>query len=87
MGLLTWVLVGAVSGWLAARVVSGSGKGFIRNTVLGVVGALVGGFLAGAVLDADRPVTGFNLPTVLVSAVGAALVLIVGGAWRGERGG
>ncbi len=64
MGLLTWVLVGAVSGWLAARVVSGSGKGFIRNTVLGVVGALVGGFLAGAVLDADRPVTGFNLPTV-----------------------
>lgn len=85
MGLLTWVLVGAVSGWIAAKLVSGSGKGFIRNTLLGVVGALLGGFLASVALDEDEPVTGFNLSTIVVSVIGAALVLLVGGAWRGGK--
>ena len=85
MGFLTWVLVGAVSGWIAAKVVSGSGKGFVRNTLLGIAGALIGGFLAGSVLDVRHPVSGFNLSTLAVSVVGAAILLLGGGAWRGER--
>ena len=50
MGILSWILVGLVAGWLADMVMKGRGSGILFSLILGVVGALLGGFLAAVVL-------------------------------------
>ena len=77
MGFLTWLIVGVVVGWLAGIVVKGRGFGLIGNIVIGVIGALVGGWLAGALFNISDPITGFNLTTLIVAFLGAILVLFV----------
>lgn len=75
MGILSWIIIGLIAGWLAGLVMKGSGYGFLANIGLGIVGALVGGFLSGAVLGI--PFTGFNLVSLLVALVGAIIVVAV----------
>ena len=75
MGILTWIVVGLIAGWLAGKVMKGGGFGLIGNIIVGVLGALVGGWLAGALLNISNPVSGFNLQTILVAFAGAVLVL------------
>jgi uncharacterized membrane protein YeaQ/YmgE (transglycosylase-associated protein family) len=77
MGLLTWVVVGAIAGWLAGQFMKGSGFGLIGNIVIGVIGALVGGWLAGTLLKVPDPISGFNLPTLIIAFVGAIVVLYI----------
>jgi uncharacterized membrane protein YeaQ/YmgE (transglycosylase-associated protein family) len=77
MGILSWILVGAVAGWLADTVVKGKGQGCIFSVVLGIVGALVGGWLAGALFGVADPLTGFNLYTLIVAFIGALIVTFV----------
>ncbi len=77
MGIISWLLVGMVAGWLAGLVMKGRGFGLIGNMVIGVVGALVGGWLAGALFNIHHPVTGFNLSTIVVAFLGAVIVLYV----------
>jgi len=77
MGLLAWLIVGAFVGWAAGMVVKGKGSGLIGNMVIGVIGALIGGWLAGAVLNIDNAVSGFNLTTFIVAFVGAVLILVI----------
>ena len=77
MGLLTWIIVGAIAGWLANLFVKGSGAGLIGNIVLGVIGAFVGGWLAGVFFDVPRAITGFNLGTIFVAFLGAVVVLLI----------
>src|ERR1700737_4266784 len=64
MGLLTWIVVGLIAGWLAGLVVKGGGFGVIGEIVLGIVGALLGGFLAGAIFGIPNAISGFNLTTI-----------------------
>ena len=77
MGILTWLIVGVIAGWLAGRVMKGKGFGLIGNIVIGVIGALVGGWLAGAVFNIHNAVSGFNLTTIIVAFLGAVLVLYI----------
>ena len=77
MGLFTWIVVGAIAGWLANLIVRGSGAGLVGNIVLGILGAMVGGWLAGAVFSVPRAVTGFNPGTIFVAFLGAVIVLLV----------
>ncbi len=77
MGLLSWIVVGLIAGWLAGKVMKGSGFGLLGDIIVGVVGALVGGWLAGSVLGLGVGITGFNLTTILVAFVGAVIVLWV----------
>lgn len=77
MGIISWLLVGIVAGWLAGLVMKGKGFGLIGNMVIGVVGALVGGWLAGALFSIHQPITGFNLSTIVVAFLGAVIVLYV----------
>jgi uncharacterized membrane protein YeaQ/YmgE (transglycosylase-associated protein family) len=77
MGLLTWLIVGAIAGRLAGQVMKGSGFGLIGNIVMGVIGALVGGWLAGALLDKENAISGFSLETIVVAFLGAVVVLYV----------
>jgi len=71
------VIVGVIVGWLAGIVVKGRGFGLIGNIVIGVIGALIGGWLAGALFNVSDPISGFNLTTFVVAFLGAVLVLLV----------
>ena len=77
MGILTWLIVGAIAGWLAGQVTKGRGFGLIGNMVIGIIGALVGGWLAGAVFNISNAISGFNMTTVVVAFLGAVVVLYV----------
>lgn len=77
MGLITWIIVGAIAGWLAGEVVKGSGFGLLGNIVVGVVGALLGGWIAGALLGLPGGISGFNLTTLVVAFLGAVVLLLI----------
>ena len=77
MGLLTWIVVGAIAGWLAGQVMKGSGFGLIGNIVIGVIGALVAGWLAGTLFNVPDAISGFNLTTIVVAFLGAVIVLFI----------
>jgi uncharacterized membrane protein YeaQ/YmgE (transglycosylase-associated protein family) len=75
MSIITWVLLGLISGFIASRLVNKHGQGVFMDVLIGVVGALAGGFifnLAGA-----TGVTGFNLWSLFVSVVGSVLLLVI----------
>jgi len=83
MGIVSWLVVGAIAGWLAGLLVRGDESlGVIGHIVLGIVGGLVGGFLAGLVLGGDY-ITGINPTTIVVATVGAVISVIGYNALRG----
>ena len=73
MSIIAWIVLGLIAGFIASKIVSGSGQGLLLDIVLGIVGAVVGGYLFAAL--GATGVTGFNLWSMLVAIVGAALVL------------
>ena len=75
MSLLAWIVLGLVAGFIASKIVNKSGEGFILDIVLGIVGAVVGGWLFTTFGMAG--VTGFNLYSLLVAIAGAALLLVL----------
>ena len=84
MGLLSWIVLGSIAGFLASRLM-GSNEGLIMMIVLGVVGGLVGGYLAATVFKAGS-VDGINLESILIATLGAILVIFVVRALRGRGG-
>jgi uncharacterized membrane protein YeaQ/YmgE (transglycosylase-associated protein family) len=83
MGILTWIVLGLVAGWLAGQFMRG-GYGLVGDIVLGIIGAIVGGFLTGLVLGRDM-VTGFNLESVVVAFLGAVVLIAVSRMFSGRR--
>jgi uncharacterized membrane protein YeaQ/YmgE (transglycosylase-associated protein family) len=77
MGILSWILVGLIAGWLAGVVMKGGGYGIVGDIILGIVGALVGGFLAGTLFNVADPIGGFDLTTLLVAFLGAVVVVAI----------
>jgi uncharacterized membrane protein YeaQ/YmgE (transglycosylase-associated protein family) len=77
MGLLAWIVVGAIAGWLAGQVMKGSGFGLIGDIVIGVIGALVGGWLASTLFNVPDAINGFNLTTIVVAFLGSVIVLFI----------
>jgi uncharacterized membrane protein YeaQ/YmgE (transglycosylase-associated protein family) len=74
LGIIGWLVIGVVAGWLAEKVM-GRNHGLVTNLIVGVVGALLGGFIANNLLHV--PVGGFNLVTLLVAFGGAVLLLFL----------
>jgi len=85
MGLLSWIVVGAIAGWLAGQVVRGGGFGLLGNIVVGIIGALVGGYLAAQFFNMPDAVNGFNLTSIVVAFIGAVVVIVVVSLLRGGR--
>jgi uncharacterized membrane protein YeaQ/YmgE (transglycosylase-associated protein family) len=75
MSILSWILLGLIAGFLGSKIVNRHGEGIFLDLVLGIVGAVAGGYLF-SFFGADR-VTGLNLYSVLVATLGAILVLVV----------
>jgi uncharacterized membrane protein YeaQ/YmgE (transglycosylase-associated protein family) len=84
MGFIAWIVVGAIAGFLANQVM-GSREGLLMMVVLGIVGGLVGGFIATEVFHRGS-VDGINLESIFIATLGAILVVLVVGALRGGRG-
>jgi uncharacterized membrane protein YeaQ/YmgE (transglycosylase-associated protein family) len=85
MGILSWLIVGAIAGWLAGMLVKGDeGMGVIMHIVLGIVGALVGGFIAGLLTGGNDYVTGVNVTTIVVATIGAVIAVVAFAALTGR---
>ena len=85
MGLISWLVVGAIAGWLAGYLVKGDeSMGVIGHIVLGIVGGFVGGFLAGLVTGGKDYLTGINIQTIVVAVIGAVVVVVGWNALRGR---
>jgi uncharacterized membrane protein YeaQ/YmgE (transglycosylase-associated protein family) len=77
MGILSWIVVGLIAGVLAKVIMPGRDPGGIVVTVLlGIIGAIVGGFLVGLAMPGDF-ITGINITTIVVATLGAILLLLI----------
>jgi uncharacterized membrane protein YeaQ/YmgE (transglycosylase-associated protein family) len=65
MGILSWIVLALIAGFLAGQFMTGGGYGLIGDIILGIIGALVGGFLSGRLPGMD--VTGFNIVSILIA--------------------
>ena len=86
MSIIAWIILGAIAGYVAGFLVKGDeGLGIVGHIILGIVGALVGGFLA-SVLFGSQPIDGpFDLSSIVVSVIGAVLVVLAAGLLTGGR--
>ena len=78
MGIISWIVVGAIAGWLAGMLVRGDeGLGIIGKIGLGIVGAVVGGFVANLLVPGDTDfVNGINPMSIIVATIGAVIVVL-----------
>jgi uncharacterized membrane protein YeaQ/YmgE (transglycosylase-associated protein family) len=72
-GLIAWLVVGLVAGWLAGKVMKGAGYGFIGDIIVGLVGAVIGGFLFGLLVTGDAGFWG----SILVAFLGACILIVI----------
>ena len=84
MGFIAWIVVGAIAGFLASKVM-GTSEGLLMMIVLGVVGALVGGWIAANILKMGT-VDGINIESIVIATLGAILVVFVAKFASGSRG-
>lgn len=84
MGIIAWLILGAVAGWLASLIMkTDAEQGALANIVVGIIGAVVGGFVFG--LFGESSVSGLNLYSLLVATVGAVISLAVYKALTGRK--
>jgi len=83
MSILGWLVLGLIAGFIASKIVNHTGSGVLMDIVLGIVGALVGGWLFATF--GGMPVTGFNLYSMFVAVIGAVVVLVLYHAIVGRR--
>jgi uncharacterized membrane protein YeaQ/YmgE (transglycosylase-associated protein family) len=75
MSFIAWIILGLIAGFIASKIVNKSGEGFLLDIVLGIVGAVVGGWLFRTF--GMSGVTGFNLYSLAVAVVGAIVFLVI----------
>jgi uncharacterized membrane protein YeaQ/YmgE (transglycosylase-associated protein family) len=83
MSILGWLILGLIAGFIASKIVNNEGQGVLMDIVLGVVGAMLGGFIFNALGGAG--VTGFNIYSMIVAVIGAVIVLLIYHAFTGRR--
>ena len=83
MSIVAWIVLGLIAGFIASQIVDRHGQGVLLDVVLGVVGALVGGFIFNAV--GSYGITGFNLWSMFVAVLGAVIVIAAYHAIAGRR--
>ena len=83
MGILSWIVLGLIAGFIGGKIVNRQGQGFWLDIALGIVGALVGGFLFSTF--GATGVTGLNIWSMIVAIVGSIVVLLIYNAVMGGR--
>ena len=77
MGILSWLVVGLIAGWLANAVMRSGRGNMVTDIIVGVIGAIVGGFLAGALFGVPNAVSGINLGSIVVAFLGAVVAIAI----------
>jgi uncharacterized membrane protein YeaQ/YmgE (transglycosylase-associated protein family) len=85
MSFIAWIVLGLIAGFVGSKIINKRGEGLILDIVLGVVGAVVGGWLFH--LFGMAGVTGLNIYSLVVAVVGALVVLVIYHALRGSKRG
>lgn len=81
MEIVLWIVLGALAGWIASIIMrTDAQQGLGMDIIMGMIGAVVGGFLMG--LFGQQGVTGFNLYSILVAVLGAIVVIYIGRMFR-----
>jgi uncharacterized membrane protein YeaQ/YmgE (transglycosylase-associated protein family) len=75
MSVIGWLVLGLIAGFIASKIVNKTGEGLLLDIVLGIIGAVVGGFLFS--LLGAAPVTGLNIYSMVVAVIGAIIVLVI----------
>jgi uncharacterized membrane protein YeaQ/YmgE (transglycosylase-associated protein family) len=83
MSVIGWLVLGLIAGFIASKIVNKTGEGLLLDIVLGIIGAVVGGFLFS--LLGAAPVTGLNIYSMVVAVIGAIIVLVIYHATLGRR--
>ena len=83
MSILGWIILGLIAGFIGGKIVNRQGQGFWLDIALGIIGALVGGFLFS--LFGSEGVTGLNIWSMIVAIVGSIVVLLIYNALVGHR--
>ncbi len=84
MSIIAWIVIGALAGWLASIIMKrNDSMNWFENIVVGILGALAGGFLYGLLTDSDFT-GGFNIGTLLIATIGSVILLAIYGAVRRE---
>lgn len=85
INILAWIIVGGIAGWLASLVVEGSGLGILGNIIVGIVGALIGGFILSLLLPGTFGFSGFSIGSLVVAFIGAVILLLIVKVFTGRR--
>ncbi len=84
MGIIGWIVLGILAGWIASIITKNNARmGAVANLIVGVIGALIGGFVFN--LIGSVGVTGFNIWSLFVAVIGAVILLVIINAVRGRR--
>jgi len=75
MGIIAWLILGLLAGFIGSKIVNKSGEGILMDILIGVVGAVVGGWVSG--FFGFSGVTGLNIPSLIVAVVGSIIFLLV----------
>ncbi|HET9416638.1 MAG TPA: GlsB/YeaQ/YmgE family stress response membrane protein [Candidatus Limnocylindria bacterium] len=86
MGLIAWLVVGAIAGWIAGKLVPGDeGYGVIGTIIAGIIGGFVGGWLLALLTNKEDWMTGIDITTLIAAIVGAVIVVVVWQMLTGRR--
>jgi uncharacterized membrane protein YeaQ/YmgE (transglycosylase-associated protein family) len=84
MGIISWLILGLIAGFIGSKIVNSSGQGLWLDIALGIVGAVVGGLLFSGVLGTEG-ITGLNIWSLIVAIIGSVVVLFAYHALAGRR--
>jgi len=83
MGIIGWIILGGLAGWVASSLVDDEGRGLLMNIIIGIIGAFVGGLVFSAL--GGTGITGFNIWSFIVAIVGAIILLWIVNLFRRNR--
>ncbi|HKD67644.1 MAG TPA: GlsB/YeaQ/YmgE family stress response membrane protein [Candidatus Binataceae bacterium] len=83
MGIIAWIIVGLIAGFIGSKIVNRSGEGLVRDILLGVIGGIVGGFVFTKL--GYEGVSGVNIWSIVVAVIGSIIVLVIYHAIAGQR--
>lgn len=84
-GLIAWIIIGVIAGWLTGKIMKGSGFGFFMDMIVGLVGALVGGFISGHMGFGTASQHGM-IGSIVIAIIGAVVLTIILRLISGNRG-
>jgi len=75
MGIIAWLVLGLLAGFIGSKIVNKTGEGMLMDILIGIIGAVLGGWIAG--FFGFHGVTGLNIPSLIVAVVGSIVLLLI----------